>query len=390
MVASELGHKALSSQVALSESSKRIIQIIQLLEERRMALSIALNKNELLLLAGFALLHQGLDLKDDSKLLADNQRLACSIINILSRQEYPGATSFKEIACSVTAVDAFAKPVSPAEQKSTVRRDSTASMSAPQSASTSLSVRKQLQAISSRFSFNTNRPSQRNVKYDKCLNTQSSLAVGNLALYARNTSRSSLSSVRSEPPISKCNYPCSQPVASTPTIVTNGSIGPNLDYLAFNHGDGYLSSPEFLPSPNNALTHPSEWDRLLCYIEANQPMPLGYEHGIPSQTYPPTYPPSMATASPEMLSGNASYVGTASPTLDWASEVCWSGTGESVGQGSSSSGNAHSVFSLSEESLTSGEEGGGCDLGPDLGQEYLGVDWATLGGLEEGAGNGLG
>ena len=389
VVASDLGHKALSSQVALSESSKRIVQIIQLLEERHMAFTIALNKNELLFLAGFALLHQALDLKDDSKLLADNQRLACSIIDILSRHQYPGTTNFKEIACSVVAVDAFAKPAVPAEQKPSLQRDSTASMPAPQSASTTLSVRKQLQAISSRFSFNANRPSQRTIKYDKGLNTQSTLAVGNLALYARNNSRSSLSSVHSEPPISKCNYPCAQPVASTPTIVTNSNIGPNLDYLSFN-GDGYASSPEYLPSPSNALTHPSEWERLLCYIEANQPLPLGYEQTLPPQAYPSAYPPSMTTtASPEMLSGNVSYVGTASPTLDWASDICWSRTGESVGQRSTSSGNAHSVFSLSEESLTSGEEGGGCDVGPDLGQEYLGVDWANLGGLEEGVGTGF-
>ena len=353
-----------------------------------MSFSICVNRNELLLLAGFALLQQGLDLKEDSKLLADNQRLACSIIDILTRQAYLGTLAFKEVACAVIAVDVFTKPASPIEHKPVVRRDSTASMPAPQSASTSLSVRKQLQAISSRFSFGANRPSPRNAKYEKGLGTHSSLAVGNLALYARNASRASLSSVQSEPPLSKRTHSGSQPTIGTPTIVATGNVGPNLDYLSFNNGDGLPPSPTFLPSPANALSsHPLEWERMLCYVEANQYLPLGYEHGLPPQAYPPAYhpPPNLANISPEMLSGNVSYVDTASPTLDWTSEVCWSGTSESCGQESSSGGNAHSVFSLSEESLTSGEEsGGGCDLGADLGQEYLGVDWVGLGGLEEG------
>ena len=44
--------------VALASSSKHIIQIVQLLEERRMSFSFCLNKNELLLLAGFGLLYR--------------------------------------------------------------------------------------------------------------------------------------------------------------------------------------------------------------------------------------------------------------------------------------------------------------------------------------------
>ena len=44
--------------VALASSSKHIIQIVQLLEERRMSFSFCLNKNGLLLLAGFGLLYR--------------------------------------------------------------------------------------------------------------------------------------------------------------------------------------------------------------------------------------------------------------------------------------------------------------------------------------------
>ena len=57
-VGSSLGAKAGSSMVALASSSKHIIQIVRLLEERRMSFSFCLNKNELLLLAGFGLLYR--------------------------------------------------------------------------------------------------------------------------------------------------------------------------------------------------------------------------------------------------------------------------------------------------------------------------------------------
>ncbi len=77
-VVPSLGHKADPSIVALAQSSKHIIQIIQLLEERRMSFSICLNKDNVLLLAGFGLLYQTLGLDRKGKLIQDSQRLLCT------------------------------------------------------------------------------------------------------------------------------------------------------------------------------------------------------------------------------------------------------------------------------------------------------------------------
>ena len=99
-----------SSVFALADSSKRIIQIVQLLEERRMSLSFCLNKHELLLLSGFGLLFQGLDLKEDGRFIWDNQRLVCSVIEILGRNVGLGALEFKRLACSILAVERFTVP----------------------------------------------------------------------------------------------------------------------------------------------------------------------------------------------------------------------------------------------------------------------------------------
>ncbi|KAL8737405.1 MAG: hypothetical protein Q9181_001712 [Wetmoreana brouardii] len=104
-VGSSLGTKASSSTVALASSSKHIIQIIQLLEERRMGFSFCLNKNELLLLAGFSLLFQGLDLNRRGKLMQDSERLVCSVIAILERNAALGAVEFKKVACAMISVD---------------------------------------------------------------------------------------------------------------------------------------------------------------------------------------------------------------------------------------------------------------------------------------------
>ena len=103
MAASSSGAKAYSSVFALADSGKRIIQIVQLLEEMRMSFSFCLNKHELLLLSGFGLLFQGLDLKEDGKLIWDNQSLVCSVIAILGRNVGPGAIESKWLACSILA-----------------------------------------------------------------------------------------------------------------------------------------------------------------------------------------------------------------------------------------------------------------------------------------------
>ncbi|KAK3325880.1 fungal-specific transcription factor domain-containing protein [Apodospora peruviana] len=104
-VASSLGPKAAPALIALCESSKHIVQIIQLLEERSMSFSFCLNKSDTLILCGMALLYQTLDLKQDSKVLKDNEKLANAVIKIVDNAKAPGAYDFKRVSAMLITVD---------------------------------------------------------------------------------------------------------------------------------------------------------------------------------------------------------------------------------------------------------------------------------------------
>ena len=97
LVLSTNGHQGSSSLVTIAQSSKHIIQIMQLLDERRMGFSICLNKSQLLYMAGFGLLYQILDLHRESKLVQEGQRYLDVVISILDRDLVPGKIEFKRI-----------------------------------------------------------------------------------------------------------------------------------------------------------------------------------------------------------------------------------------------------------------------------------------------------
>ncbi|KAI5860150.1 fungal-specific transcription factor domain-containing protein [Durotheca rogersii] len=106
VVGSNLGAKAAPSLIAVAESSKHIVQIIQLLEERGMSFSFCLNKTDILVLCSTSLLYQSLDLKHESKLVKDIERLVNAVFDILLRMKAPGAYELKRVASMLVAIDA--------------------------------------------------------------------------------------------------------------------------------------------------------------------------------------------------------------------------------------------------------------------------------------------
>jgi hypothetical protein len=104
-VTSSLGPKAASARIAVSESSKHIIQIIQLLEERSMSFAFCLNKADTLVLCGMVLLYQTMDLKQDSKMLRDNEKLVNEVIKAADKEKAPGCYDFKRVAGMLITVD---------------------------------------------------------------------------------------------------------------------------------------------------------------------------------------------------------------------------------------------------------------------------------------------
>jgi len=134
-ITSSLGPKAAPALIAVSESSKHIIQIIQLLDERSMSFSFCLNKSDILILCGMTLLYQTLDLKQDSKVLKDNEKLANAVVKIVIKAKAPGSYDFKRVAGMLITVEEPSPP--PQSLPTPPRQSPDTCMAAPPRASPS-------------------------------------------------------------------------------------------------------------------------------------------------------------------------------------------------------------------------------------------------------------
>ncbi|KAG5953323.1 hypothetical protein E4U53_006057 [Claviceps sorghi] len=104
-IGSSLGAKAAPALLSVADSSKRIIQITQLLEERNLSFSFCLNKYDLLALCGLSLLYQLVELKQDSKLTRDIERLVNVAIKTLNDAKAPGCVDLTKVAAKLIVVD---------------------------------------------------------------------------------------------------------------------------------------------------------------------------------------------------------------------------------------------------------------------------------------------
>lgn len=93
------------SVLSLSASSKHIIQILELLDERCLSLSVSINRRELVFIAGLGLLWQNMGLKRDSKLVKESQKLLTSVVNQLESESPEAATEFSGVANVLVSLD---------------------------------------------------------------------------------------------------------------------------------------------------------------------------------------------------------------------------------------------------------------------------------------------
>lgn len=126
----------------MSDSSKHIIQILELLDERRLCLSVSINRKEIVLVSGLGLLWQLLGLKRDSKLAKESQKLLAAVIEQLKSESMPAAAEFSSVTSLLITLDGGNKG-GPKSQD----------MSAP-SQRLSKSPKKQLQSWKQRLSAN--------------------------------------------------------------------------------------------------------------------------------------------------------------------------------------------------------------------------------------------
>ena len=307
-----------------------------------MSFSFCLNKNELLLLAGFGLLYQGLVLNRRGKLIEDSQRLMCSVIELLERSNAPGAADFKKMACALISVDRFTQCARALDDNGAVRRKSESNM--PGSKNTPRSTRKQLQAIASRFS--PSAPLTAATKNDSGSRRKTVPNVGtrNATLYYRSDSQDSAVSVVSDP----THQSGRSKIPGTTSPFQNGDYEtPNLDYLSFNHE----------PAQDTIF-------RSSIFNDSDNDRPSGLTSNLQLEA-----PCSSLFPSPDALSA---YTSPAPANYDWASDLL-----AIPADFTSQPASANSVLSFSEDDLTSGEEFTTCELSG----EYRGITMPNLEGF---------
>ena len=310
---------------------------------------MCLNKNEIVLLAGFSLLFQGIDLNQEGKLIQDNHKLVRSVIEILEHNNSSGAATFKKIAFSMISNEQHAKSTTLKDNQRLQRKDYSKGMLAPQAGSKPR--KQQLQAITSCCSLGANEPGKQGCTSSRW-STAPNLAVSDLAHYSPNSSQTTLASTQSDPTTMRAH---SDPHLLQPRIRTPPVEKPNLDYLSFSN-DPLV--PSAYATDSNRSTELLEWEHLLDYIDTSQ----SPSHENHRTSYVESSSNSLTTF----------YIDGASPSgiHDWSPEV-W-------GELNSLPAPAQSVFSFSEESLTSSEDISSCELGA----EYRGILIPNLEGLE--------
>lgn len=304
-VGSSLGDKASSCVMALADSSKHIVQIVQLLEERSMSFSFCLNKNELTTLCALSLLYQGLDLKQEGKLMKDSQRLVSWVVKHLEDAKAPGALDFRRLAASMTSCDS---------SPNMSRRATEASVPVTsQRAGNSPNVQKS-PARHSVYAGLTSASDTNLVKPDAA--TRRPTFSGQSYRQA-NLSRSSLDSYSFDSPTSQ------QPTASSPAqrrgFPSPTETRPNLDYLPLDSTDSppqpeyrahphsssprkktsthstthYPGSNKPVPAAAKPLTStvtPAEWESLLSSLDSGDSNIYDAVYGGPSISLTSTIP----------------------------------------------------------------------------------------------------
>ncbi|KAH8724093.1 fungal-specific transcription factor domain-containing protein [Phaeosphaeriaceae sp. PMI808] len=365
VVAANLGDKGSSAVVAVGDSCKHIIQIVQLLDERKLSFSFCLSRNEVLLQAGFGLLFQTLNLDRDGKLIKDCNRLLCSVMDMLECGNAAGYADFRRIGCTLVTIPRVEQMHAPHLS----RHNPEGSMGAP--SDTIRATQKTLKAIAARFS-----PAAMKARQEPREHRRATLATvaPNMGVHA-NSSLTSLSSIRSEPPVAR-SEPTFSPLSHRASFSIPEKCRPsqppsqhrNIDYLSFVN-DPLASYTSAVHAGIKTEVSSSDWERILSSLDNGQ-----------TNIYDTIYggPPADTLIDMVPLSANVDNNATWSPNA-WN----WGGYNEQAPP--------QSVLSFSDESLTSGEEfSNSCDYGSTPGSDrlYSGImipDMATptgLGGLD--------
>lgn len=251
-----------AATIVLAAAGKHTLQIMDLLDERRMNYTCPFPRKELLLISAFSILWQSIELDEESKLVKDNQKSLSLVLNMLNRHSQPAATELQRIATAFVSLESRRMPspshISIDTPAAKLLNESTTQST--QGKDNDKSKRKQLQAIAARFS-NLKRPEEgRRATVPQTAHSQS------LSPHHRAGSSVSLSSTRSAPVM----------LTPSPSFLShprtfNGPPSINLDYFPMGDegidGQTSTSSSTMLPPKKPAQLSPNianaSWDNLL-------------------------------------------------------------------------------------------------------------------------------
>lgn len=324
------GSAASAATIILAAAGKHILQIIDLLDERCMNYTFPINKQNLLINAGFSILWQCLDLEDDSKLTKDNQKSLAMLVSKLSKENTAACSEFQKIAATFVTVG------SPRNTPKHIAIDTPAAkllntVPSPLS-SKQKNARKQLQAIASRFSSFTNKDNKVDDLQSRNSGSPPSDAhTFKIPTYPRANSTISLVSTQSAPSVR-----LSTPSPRTSHIGRSqhaAASAVNLDYFSVN-GDlqdmaTQNSSATMLPPKKRSSAPSNNWEHLAPDFD---------NIGLLQRTVEPNSL-NKCISNPE--------------TLDWTGDMeIWNLNGFDSEKGHV----PQSLLSFSDESLASGDD----------------------------------
>lgn len=355
---SSLGAKAAPALISVGESSKHIIQIMELLEERNMSFSFCLNKADTLILCGMVLLFQTMDLKQDSKLLKDNEKLINTVIKDADKANAPGIYDFKRVARMLITVDEPAPQSLPTPPRQSP--DSSRSAGPPTQRASSAAATKGHSALGRHISAS--------MSETDLLMQQEKLRRMTMPQHGQQgrlppRSRGSFDGSRPTLPLSQRDHrlSLSQAQAAQAAMLARMSTSPNagtkqnMDFLQLSSQSQPSSPVQTRGPPHPSMTEaqqahlyaqlqksanvsPAEWEALLGSIDGGQLNVYDAIYGGPGLALAET-PVSTTTTT----------------TTAWSPES-WDFSQFNLGDFSSGSGSSHSAISLSEDGLSSSDD----------------------------------
>lgn len=317
---------------------------MDLLIERRMSYTLPLNKIDLLLNSGLAILWQSLDLEEDSKLVKDNQKSLNYLTTMIQNESPIVASEFQKMATTFVTLDARPALSPKSMSPDTTAQRPSAARSAVSDPNKSKSTRKQLQAIASKWSSFNNNNTKTTRDEEECgrrATVPQTTPAPQMQQPHRAASTTSLSSTRSAPAVAAAAVASVAPHALAPCRSVDDPMMINLDYLPI--GDDFGGDSQTRTSSSTMLPPKQQQQQQQTTAAAIMPSDASWDHllnNFDNNNGCGLYPDMNANGLYQV------------PSNEWTTDA-WNLTGMEF---ASKAPVPQSLLSFSEESLTSGDD----------------------------------